>query len=150
MAHVQPGEVITCTWTNTQNPPPTPETPQQVGASGAVSPVGASGGVTQRRGTARISGTVGCAAAKFASVSVSGRQIRRVTFTVNGKKAKTLTKPNAGSNYRLTYRVSGLPVGAYKVNAKVEFTAASGTNARNLRLQFSRCKPRVVRPTFTG
>ncbi len=148
-ANVQPGETVVCTFTNTQNPG-TPPGSESVGSSGAVAPVGASGGVTARRGTARISGTVGCATAQYASASVAGNQIRRVTFYVNGKKVKTLTKKNAGSTYRLRYRVKSLKVGAYKVRARVEFVTASGTKAKDLKLQFSRCAPRVVKPTFTG
>ena len=148
-ANVQPGETVVCTFTNTKNPDTPPGTPS-VGSSGAVAPVGASGGVTSRRGTARISGTVGCATAQYASASVAGNQIRRVTFYVNGKKVKTLTKKNAGSTYRLRYRVKSLKVGAYKVRARVEFVTASGTKAKDLKLQFSRCAPRVVKPTFTG
>lgn len=148
-ANVQPGEIVVCTFTNTKNPV-TPPGSESVGSTGAVAPVAATGGVTARRGTARISGTVGCATAQYASASVAGSQIRRVTFYVNGKKVKTLTKKNAGSTYRLRYRVKSLKVGAYKVRARVEFVTASGTKAKNLRLQFSRCKPRVVKPTFTG
>ena len=41
-------------------------------------------------------------------------------------------------------------MGAYKVRARVEFVTASGTKAKDLKLQFSRCAPRVVKPTFTG
>lgn len=148
-ANVQPGENVVCTFTNTKNPDTPPSTPP-TGASGNVSPSGASGGVTQRRGTARISGTVGCATGNYATVAVTGSKIKKVTYTVNGKKVKTLTKPNAGSKYQLRYRTRSLKAGAYKVNAKVEFVSSSGTKAKNLKLQFSRCTPRVVRPTFTG
>jgi hypothetical protein len=150
-ANVQPGETVTCTFTNNKIPQNVPVSPSGgVSPSGDVSPVTPSGGVTARKGTARISGTVGCAAGTFAVSSVRGSQIKRVTFFVNGKKVQTLTKPNAGTQYRYRARTTSLKFGSYKVRARVEFVTASGTKAKDLRLTYSRCKPRVVRPQFTG
>ncbi len=147
-----PGDVITCTYTNKADTPVTPpETP-----GGGVSPVNPdsgstpTGGTTAKRGSARLKGTVGCATGTFATASVSGSQIRKVTFKINGKTVKTLTKPNNGSRYTLKTRTKRLKVGSYKVTATVQFTTASGTKAKTLRLQFSRCTPRSVRPQFTG
>ena len=147
-ANVQPGENVICTFTNKQNA--TPPGSQSVGAGGAVSPVGASGGALKRKGSAKLRGTVGCASSAYAKARVTGKQIRRVTYYVNGKKVKTLTKPNAGTAYELRYRTSSLKVGSYRVRAKVQFTSASGTPAKTLSLQFSRCKVRAVSPQFTG
>jgi hypothetical protein len=102
------------------------------------------------RGTARLRGTVGCATAQYANAYVTGKQIRRVTFYVNGRKVKTLTKPDKIKRYLLRYTVKPLKIGSYKVRARVEFTPASGTAAKTFNLQFSRCAPRGVSPTFTG
>ncbi len=102
------------------------------------------------KGSARLRGSVGCVTTRYAIASVSGSQISKVTFYVNGKKAKTLTKPNSGNRYTLRYRTRSLKVGSYRVRARVEFVAASQTSPRNLRLQFARCKPKIVRPKFTG
>lgn len=146
-APLAPGQDVTCTVTNARK-----STPQPPPAGGAVEAGTASapGSPAVRRGTARISGTVGCASARYASASVRGRQIARVTFYVNGRKIKTMTRANASGAFRLRYRTRSLKVGSYKVRARVEFTATSGTRPRTLSLQFSRCKARVVRPQFTG
>jgi hypothetical protein len=95
-------------------------------------------------------GTVGCATAKYANAYVTGRQIRRVTFYVNGRKVKTLTRPDRVKRYLLRYTVKPMKVGTYKVRARVEFTRASGSSPKTFNLQFSRCAPRGVSPTFTG
>jgi hypothetical protein len=112
-----------------------------------VQPVNPSGGVT---GRARLSGTVGCATAKYARALVTGSSIKRVTFYRNGKKVQTLTKPNAGRNYQYRVLTKSLKYGQYKVRAKVEFVTGAKPSSRTLSLQFSRCKPRVVKPQFTG
>jgi hypothetical protein len=105
---------------------------------------------TTPRGTARLRGTVGCATAQYANAYITGSQIRRVTFYVNGKKVKTVSKPDAVRRYLLRYTVKPLKIGSYKVRARVEFTPASRTSAKTFNLQFSRCAPRGVLPTFTG
>jgi hypothetical protein len=102
------------------------------------------------RGTARMRGTVGCATAQYANAYVTGRQIRRVTFYVNGRKVKTLTKADKAKRYLLRYTVRPLKIGSYKVRARVEFTRASRTAPKTFNLQFSRCAPRGISPTFTG
>ena len=79
-----------------------------------------------------------------------GSQIKRVTFYVNGRKVKTLTKTNDGKRYLLSYSVKSLHVGQYKVRARVEFASASHTSPKTFNLQFSRCAPRGVLPSFTG
>jgi uncharacterized repeat protein (TIGR01451 family) len=101
-------------------------------------------------GRARLTGTVGCASAKYSRAIVTGSNIKQVTFYVNGKKVRTLTKPNSGRNYQLRYRTSSLKYGTYKVRAKVQFVAGASPQSRNLDLQFNRCRPRVIKPKFTG
>lgn len=95
-------------------------------------------------------GTVGCASAKYASATVYGRQIARVTLYVNGRRTRTLTRANAKGGFRLRYRTRSLAVGTYRVRARAEFKAASGTRPRTLSLRFSRCAARSVKPKFTG
>lgn len=145
-----PGQDVSCTVTNTAKTTPGP--PPSGGAGGVVEvgTAGEPGSPAVRRGTARISGTVGCASARYASASVFGRQIARVTFYVNGRKVKTLTSADASGAFRLRYRTRSLKAGTYRVRARVEFRASSGTRPRTLSLQFSRCKARSVRPVFTG
>ena len=86
----------------------------------------------------------------MAHAYIMGSQIKRVTFYVNGRKVKSLTKVNDGKRYLLSYAVKALHVGDYKVRARVEFKPASKTSAKTYKLQFSRCAPRGVLPSFTG
>jgi hypothetical protein len=97
-----------------------------------------------------MTGSVGCVTARYARAIVSGSPIRRVTFYVNSKMRKRLTKPNRGSTFELRYRTKSLNYGTYKVRAVVQFQNEARPQSRTLNLQFSRCRPRVVRPTFTG
>ncbi len=101
-------------------------------------------------GTAKLRGTVGCATATYAKATISGRQIKSVTYFVNGKKLSTLTKPTKGNSYTLRVKVRSLEYGAHKVTARVVFVEAARTKTKTLQLQFSRCLPRVVQPKFTG
>ena len=158
----EPGQDVTCTIHNTrkpappEQPPTTPPTltPPAGPPSTGTTPSGVAGqttsGVTRPRAAARLSGTVGCATARYASASITGSQVRRVTFYVNGRMVKTLSSPNAAKAYRLRYLTRGLRNGSYAVRARVEFSKASGAKPRTFRLQFSRCSRRAVSPTFTG
>ncbi len=113
-------------------------------AAGAVSPAG------KVSGRARLTGTVGCAASRYAKAAVTGNAIKQVTFYVNGKKVKTLTKANSGKNFQVLFTTKSLKYGTYKVQAKVQFKANAVPSSRTLNLQFSRCRPRVIKPKFTG
>ena len=145
--NVQPGEDVTCTFTNKQDELPGKVTPSSQPGSG-VSPVTPSGGVTRPKASSRLSGTVGCAA-RYSTASVRGKEIKRVTFYLDGKKVKTVSVSSSGvARYRVATR--SLRHGTHKLTAKVEFTAASGAAPRTYRLSFSRCTSRRVSPRFTG
>jgi hypothetical protein len=107
------------------------------------------GGELCARGTAAIKGTTGCAGTPF-RVVVRGRQIERVTFTLDGKTIRTLTKPNRGILFVLPVNPRTLPMGVHRVLARTTFRKQSGTNARTLRVTFSRCARRATSPAFTG
>ncbi len=93
---------------------------------------------------------MGCATAKYVKASIVGSRIARVTFYVNGHKVLTLKKPNIGNKFQLRRTTKSLTYGAYRVRAKVEFTAASTSAPRTLSLRFDRCRSRVIAPRFTG
>lgn len=147
---LEDGDELVCAFHNRKESTPPPPPGGETAGAGAPGQTGAPTVPPVRRGTARIMGTVGCASAKYASATVYGRQIARVTFYVNGRKAKTLTRANAKGGFRLRYRTRSLAVGTYRVRARVEFKAASGTRPRTLSLRFSRCAARSVKPKFTG
>ncbi len=161
------GETVVCTFTNTKdavdhppvdNPPvdhppvnnpintPPVSLPPAVNAtapaSSAPSPAPAAQavkGTRVARGTARL--RLPACAARHARVTVSGSPMRRIAFSVNGRRVATVVVP-AG---RRSVTVS-LPVGA--VSARVTFR--NGAAARTLRARARRCAARAVRPQFTG
>jgi hypothetical protein len=102
-------------------------------------------------GTARVAGVSGCATRNF-NVTVTGRQIRRVTYYLDAKKVKTLNRPNSGTRFVLAVRPGGLRRGTHRVLAVTTFTAASKTKKRTLRVVFQRCAraASAVSPRFTG
>jgi hypothetical protein len=117
------GEDITCTYIN---------------APGGILPA--------RSGTARLSGTTGCAVGTYATERVAGTLIAKVVWFVNGKRRSTLTKPNSGSFWQLRYPVNALNFGHYAVRAEVRFRTRVTPRYRLLRTAFSRCLP----PRATG
>jgi len=120
-------------------------------ADTALSPaVGAVLPATAVSGRARLSGTVGCVAGRSATARVSGAHIRKVTFYVNGRRVKTLSRANSGAAYQLTLATASLAYGPHRVRAVVVFASDAVPRTRALSLQFSRCRARVVTPTFTG
>jgi len=129
-------------------PPPGPAAPGQelcatpVGPSSAPAPAPASG-------TAQISGKTGCATQNF-NVTVTGRHIRRVVFSLDGKNVSTLMRPNRGGRYVLAVRPGRLKLGTHRVIAQTTFTAASRTRTRSLRVVFQRCARISTAPRFTG
>jgi len=113
-------------------------------AAGAVLPASAVSG------RARLTGSVGCVASRSATARVTGAHIRKVTFTVNGREVKTLTRANSGGSFQLTLATSTLTYGPQRIRAVVEFAANAVPRRRTLNLQFSRCRARIVTPTFAG
>jgi hypothetical protein len=81
---------------------------------------------------------------------VSGRFIASVTFVVDGKRAATLRRANAGSGrFRLNVRMAGRRAGVHRVSARVTFAAATQLASRTLRASLYRCQPRPS-PKYTG
>src|SRR4051812_13117959 len=120
-------------------------TPQASAAAQQVAGVTAAS-----RGTAALRGPRACPRTSTVAATVTGRRIRRVTFLVGGKKARTVTKANRNGRFTLTLRTSSLRRGATAVVARVEFTAASRTRTRTLRITITRCAAQAVQPKFTG
>jgi hypothetical protein len=105
-----------------------------------------------RPGSAKLSGPSGCArATRTVAATVTGRRIVKVTFSIDGKRVKTLTKANGkGGRWTLPIAVRKLGVGTHRVTVTVRFASSSRTKAKTLRFSFSRCRTAVARPQFTG
>jgi hypothetical protein len=108
-----------------------------------VSPV-----VVVSPGTAKLRGTTGCVPTN-ARVFVTGSKIKSVTFTVDGKKRKTLLKPNlTGKRYLVSIPATSIKYGTHRVQATIVFTTASKTRTKRLTMIITRCRP--PKPQFTG
>ena len=84
------------------------------------------------------------------AATVSGRRIVKVTFYVDGKKVKTLTKADRNGRWVLPMNVKRFAFGTHRVRVVVQFAKSSQTKAKTLRLSFNRCHSAAVRPQFTG
>ncbi|MDP9293690.1 MAG: hypothetical protein M3O90_04560, partial [Actinomycetota bacterium] len=100
-------------------------------------------------GRASLSGPSGCAARAFTAV-VRGRQIRRVTFYLDGRRFRQVNARTGRTRFTARIRPAVRALGVHRVTARVVFVRASGTRARTLVLTFQRCASRVARPVFTG
>jgi hypothetical protein len=129
-------------------PPSTPVTPPAIAPAQQVAGVTATSRAA--RGTAALRGPRVCPRTSSVSATVTGRQIRRVTFFVGGKKVRTVTKADRNGRFTLKLRTSSLRRGANAVVARVEFTTASRTQTRSLRITITRCAAQAVQPQFTG
>jgi hypothetical protein len=149
MVQVDAGDAWECVFTNTRkstpppppNEPPTSTPPAQIKVSPArVVP-----------GSAKMKGPRVCTRSNAVAATVTGKRIVKVTFYVDGRKVKTLTKPNGkGGAFKLPINVRKLGYGSHRLIAKVQFAKSSGTKARTLRLSFSRCASAAAQPKFTG
>lgn len=101
-------------------------------------------------GSARLAGPHGCPTTNAAAATVSGKRIVKVTFYVDNRKVKVLTKPNKKGRWTLTVNMRRIGFGSHRVRAKVEFAKSSGTETKNLRLSFNRCHGGNISPQFTG
>jgi hypothetical protein len=135
------------------NPPPKPNvtpgpTPTPVAATPPKAVVLGSRAVP--RGQARIAGARTCPVTAF-NVRVTGRSIRRVTFTVDGRRIATVTRADRLGRWQTRIDPRQLRTGLHRVRARVEFRSGAGP-ARTVRTSFRICaRPAAqVAPSFTG
>jgi hypothetical protein len=153
---VAAGDQWECVITNTRKsspppPPPSDEPPtSQPQAEPVVSPQIAVSPSRVRPGSARLSGPSGCPTTSAVAATVSGRRIVKVTFYVDGRKVKTLSKANRNGQWVLPMNVKRFAFGTHRVRVTVQFATSSQTKTKTLRLSFSRGHPAVVTPKFTG
>jgi hypothetical protein len=134
------------------NPPvvPAPPAPPVVAATPPAPVSAVLGERAVAQGTARIAGASACPVRPF-GIRVSGRQIRRVTFTVDGRRAGSVTRPDRLGRFQVRVDPRRLRAGVHRVQARVEFVSGAGS-ARTLRMSFRICaRPAAqVQPNFTG
>jgi hypothetical protein len=125
--------------------PPAPPAPVAVTAPSATRPAAPRTPARVVRGAARLQAPDGCRSTTF-RVRVSGRQIRRVTVSLDGRPLRTFTR--ARSSYAVRIDPRKLGAGVHRIAVRVTFTTQSGTRSRTLRSVFQRCLQ--VAPRFTG
>ena len=132
-----------------KTPPPGDETPPPAGEQppAATPPVVPTAGVLgeqARSGVSRLRGPSGCAG-RTVKATVSGRAIKTVTFSLDGKRVKRIS--GAGS---YSVRSATLSAGIHRIRAKVTFKAAAQTKSRTHLVTFHRCVAKPVAPRFAG
>jgi hypothetical protein len=157
---VDPGETVTCTFANAAVAPPVvvapdpkpivriapPPAPPTAGVPVRMTPILAVQGAFARQGSARLRRPARCVARAY-RVTLTGSPVRRIEFTVNGRRVRTVVARGAQRTFTVT-----LPLGrgtVQRVAARVAFS--NGAPARTLRTTVIRCAPRrAVAPQFTG
>jgi hypothetical protein len=129
---------------------PQPDRQEVLGAVASSAPV-ATGTLAAKSkrvaAHASLRGLERCVTKPFKAV-VRGRGIKRVTMFVNGKKVRTM----AGGRSTYTLRVSPASArgGVIRVQARVEYVAASGKRTQTLSMTALRCQQGAVAPRFAG
>jgi uncharacterized repeat protein (TIGR01451 family) len=97
---------------------------------------------------ARLRGAQGCMAA-VASFNVTGTRIAKVTFTVDGKRARTVRTTDSKGRYVYTLRRKLIAAGIHRLKAQITFLPGSTQTTKTLQMTFGKCKSKKL-PTFTG
>jgi hypothetical protein len=130
-------------------PPATPPaaTPPAAGNIPATTPASSVAGTEAASATAAVRAQRSCAS-RTASITVSGRQIRQVTFSVNGHRVRTVRVRS--SQRRVTVAVPLSRGGAARQTVTARVTFRNGAAARTLTTRATRCAQGAVSPQFTG
>jgi hypothetical protein len=143
-------EWVVCWYTNQWTGLPAGQTPAPPKTTPVTQPSSEVSPAKVRPGSATLHGPKGCPTSNVVAATVSGKRIVKVTFYVDNKKVKTLTKPNKSGGWTLSVAMRKVAYGSHRVHAKVEFAKSSGTAAKTLQLAFTRCGASNARPQFTG
>lgn len=81
---------------------------------------------------------------RIATARVTGQEVQRVSFLVDGKRLATVSK----APFQTRIATGHFSAGRHKLTAAVSFTQSSGTLSESLRGGFLRC--RVRRVNYTG
>jgi hypothetical protein len=106
-------------------------------------------GVQIAPGSAKLVAPTGCVAKAF-NARVTGQNVAKVVFILDGKKIKTLTKPNSGARYQVRVNPAKMKIGVHRISATVTFKAITKKAAKTYRISFQRCAKKLAAPRFTG
>ena len=80
-----------------------------------------------------------CPRTRSVRVVVTGHEIERITFRLDGRRVGSLTRPNDGRRWVLTRRTRSLRFGRHRFVARVVFTERSERPAATLVGSIRRC-----------
>lgn len=146
-AQFSSGETGTVTKSMTCSAPPPPAAPPSAPVS-PPAPVTAVAGEQERSpaGAARLGAQTVCTS-RVVRITVAGRQMRDIAFSINGRHVRTVTI-RAGQRSVRTSLPMKHPRSTQVVTARVRFR--NGAPPRTLSARTSRCGQAAVQPTFTG
>jgi hypothetical protein len=84
----------------------------------------------------------GCAGSTY-KARITGRQIAKVTWTLDGKRLK-------GGGTSRSLNAGKLKPGLHVLVARVTFVSKSATKPKSMRAVFVRCARSAIKPAFTG
>jgi hypothetical protein len=158
---LSPNEDKACTFRNAAPPPSAP--PSTTTTTAGSSPTGAGAvpatttpatqqvAAEQARSPARPAARLGAqtrCGVRTARVTVRSRVMRRVTFSVNGRRVRTVNVPPGA--LRVTALVPLRRSGAAVQRVLARVTFRNGARPRTLRATVRRCAQTGVAPQFTG
>jgi uncharacterized repeat protein (TIGR01451 family) len=120
----------------------------QLGAQPTPPQQGVAGGGA-RSGLAFARGPDGCVRRPFTAY-IRGREIRRVTFFLDGRKYRVVSKPNRRGRFNVRVYPTKLKNGPHRLKARVQFTVRSSTRPKTVTITFQRCQRAKPGPAFTG
>jgi uncharacterized repeat protein (TIGR01451 family) len=138
-----------CTATNPTPSPVPPSPPPTVTMPTAPPPTAPPPHPPQPvvRGAASAHGPSECVVSN-ARVYVTGRQIKSVTFYLDGPKVKIVKRPDKKGRYLININAGKLRSGVHRVRIVVVFVPSSKTKSKTMYVLVDRCRP--PRPLFTG
>jgi hypothetical protein len=99
--------------------------------------------------SASLRSTQGCLSGSQAKAFVTGEPIESVAFFVDGKRVKTVTRPDSASRFSFSMRCANLRAGAHRGRAEVTFESGAAPATKTLRFQITR-RAAQRSPRFTG
>jgi hypothetical protein len=99
--------------------------------------------------SASLRSSQGCLSGSHAKAVVTGEPIESVAFFLDGKRVKTVTRPDSASRFTFSMRCANLRVGAHRGRAVVTFESGATQASKTLRFQITR-RPAQRSPRFTG
>ena len=129
-------------------PPPGAGTAAPVSSLAPLSPRATTPVSSTAPGRATLSGPSGPVRKPF-DVTVTGRQIQSVTFSVDGKRIRTVRAKKGRKKFKVRINPRGQSRRVHRVTARITFSRASGTRSTVRRLTY-RTTTVTRAPRFTG